>query len=125
MKRQKIIHSYGDDWLEESNLEEELEHRVSTNTVPHRFPAMEEPMSGDVDFVIGGKCCKCGSSAHQRTSHHDCPLRSAKKAHHSMQDNTPIVVQPGVGKHCKCGTSSQQRTSHRDCLLRKPQTSQA
>ena len=123
MKRQKIVHSYGDDWLEEGDLEEELEHRVSTNTVPQRFPAMQDTMPGDVDFAIGSKHCKCGSSTHQQTSHHDCPLRSAKKVHHATQANTPIVVQPGVGKRCKCGASSHQCTSHRDCPLRKPQIS--
>ena len=92
MKRQKIIHSYGDDRLEVSDLEEELEHCVSTSTVPHHFPAMQETMPGDVDFVLGSKRCKCGPSTHQHTSHHDCPLRSARKAHHAMQDNTTIVV---------------------------------
>ena len=124
MKRQKIVHSYGDDWLEQSDLEEELEHRLSTNTVPHHLPAMQDTMPGDVDFAIGGKRCKCGSSTHQRTSHHDCPLRSAKEPHHPTQDSTPTVAQPGVGKRCKCGSSSHQRTSHRDCPLKKLRTSQ-
>ena len=61
---------------------------------------MQDTMPGDVDFVTGGKLCKCGSSTHQSTFPRDCPLTSAKKAHNSMQDNTPIVVEPGIGKCC-------------------------
>ena len=123
VKRQKIVHSYGEDLLEESDLEEELEHRVSTNAVPHHLPVMQDTMPDDVDFVVGGKRCKCGSSTHQRISHRDCPLRITKNAHQqsSVQD-TPQAVQPDMAKHCKCGSSSHRRTSHRDCPLRKPQT---
>ena len=88
------MHSYGENLLEESDLEEELEHRISTNAVPNHLPAMQDTMSDDVDFVVGGKHCKCGSSTHQHVSHRDCPLRNAKNAHQqsSVQD-TPIAVQ--------------------------------
>ena len=42
---------------------------------------------------FGPKKCKCGSTTHRRTSHHECPLR----------------------KPCKCGSTSHQRTNHRNC----------
>ena len=42
---------------------------------------------------FGPKKCKCGSTTHRRTSHHECRLR----------------------KPCKCGSTSHQRTNHRNC----------
>lgn len=117
VKRQKIVHSYGEE-LEDSgsDLEEELQHHVSTNNVPHSLPAMQDTMPDGVDFVVGGKRCKCGSSTHQRTSHHDCPLRSTPQST-STQENTTGAAQV---RRCKCGSSTHQRTSHHDCPLRKP-----
>ena len=123
VKRQKIVHSYGEDLLEESNLEDELEHRVSTNAVPNHLPVMQDTMPNGVDFIVGGKYFKFRSSTHQCISHQDCPVRNSKNARQqsSLQD-TPKFVQPDIGKHCKCGSSSHRRTSHHDCPLRKPQT---
>ena len=125
VKRQKIVHSYGDDdCLEESDLEEELQQHICDNTVPHHIPAAQDTMPEAVDFVLGGKRCKCGSSTHQRVSHRHCPLRRDNAApQHTLttQDTMPKAVHSVQDrKRCKCGSSTHQRTSHRDCPLKKP-----
>ena len=43
------------------------------------------------------KPCKCGSTTHRTTAHHECPLRKPT---------------------CQCGSTTHQRTSHRDCPLK-------
>ena len=42
------------------------------------------------------KPCKCGSTTHRTTSHHECPLRRPT---------------------CQCGSTTHQRTNHHDCPL--------
>ena len=44
----------------------------------------------------GIKPCKCGSTTHRITSHHECPLRRPT---------------------CRCGSTTHQRINHRDCPL--------
>lgn len=79
MKRQKIVHSYG----EEEELEDpddfqaELEKRIRDGTFPNRIPAVSDKPDG-VD-VLGGKKCKCGSTTHQRISHRECPLNKKRQ----------------------------------------------
>ena len=75
VKRQKIVHTYGDDddFLEPTELQAELEQRMRDGTVPHHIPTTGVRPDG-VDVVLGGKYCKCGSTTHQRISHRDCPL---------------------------------------------------
>ena len=46
----------------------------------------------------GIKPCKCGSTTHRTTAHHECPLRRPT---------------------CQCGSTTHQRTNHRDCPLNK------
>ena len=56
MKRQKIVHSYGED-EDECDTEEfqaELELRMCDGTVPHCVPAQSKKPEG-VNVVLGGK----------------------------------------------------------------------
>lgn len=73
MKRQRIVHCYGEDDVDDEELEEELHQRLKDKAVPHHLPETSDSMPNGVDFVVPGKC-KCGSTSHKRTSHHDCPL---------------------------------------------------
>ena len=79
MRRQAIVHSYGDQ--EEWDAEESLEHLkqcMNNGTVPHSMPSSSSQPSG-VHVSIGGKKpCKCGSTSHQRTSHSKCPLNKKR-----------------------------------------------
>ena len=49
----------------------------------------------------GIKPCKCGSTTHRITSHHECPLRRPT---------------------CRCGSATHQRINHRDCPLNPKRT---
>ena len=78
MKRQRIVHSYGDDEdiTDPAELQAELEEHMQAGTVPNHIPSpCRMPNPSDVEVVLGGKKCKCGSSTHQRTSHKNCPLK--------------------------------------------------
>ena len=81
MKRQRIVHSYGE---EEEELEDpddfqaELEKRIHDGTFPNHIPAMSNKPDA-VDVVLGGKKCKCGSTTHQRISHRECPLNKKRQ----------------------------------------------
>lgn len=81
MKRQRIVHSYGE---EEEELEDhddfqaELEKRIRDGTFPNHIPAMSNKPDA-VDVVLGGKKCKCGSTTHQRISHRECPLNKKRQ----------------------------------------------
>lgn len=128
VKRQRIVHSYGDDddddCIEESELQDELHHRISNNTVPHKIPTTSDSIPDHVDFIVGGKRCKCGSSSHQRTSHRNCPLNKKSSAMpnpaNTADKNTP---HPSVGKkQCICGSSTHQRTSYSQCPLNTKNT---
>lgn len=79
MKRQRIVHSYGEDEdeLDAEELQEELEQHMRDGTVPHQIPVCSEKPDG-VDIVVGGKKCKCGSTTHQRIFHRECPLNKKK-----------------------------------------------
>ena len=80
MKRQRIVHCYGEDedeWDTEE-LQADLEQHMCDGTVPHHVPAQSEKPDG-VHVVLGGKKCKCGSTTHQRISHRDCPLNKNKQ----------------------------------------------
>ena len=74
MKRQHIVHSYGEEELvDAAELQADLEERLRNGTVQHSMPAhCNRPEN--VDIILGGKKCKCGSTTHQRTSHRNCPL---------------------------------------------------
>jgi len=75
VKKQHIVHSYGedeDDWDAEDQ-QTELERCMHDGTVPHHIPARSSKPDS-IEVVLGGKKCKCGSTTHQRTSHHECPL---------------------------------------------------
>ena len=77
VKRQRIVHSYGDEELiDPAELQEQLEECMQAGTVPNEVPTLPTGtlQPTDVDVIIGGKKCKCGSTTHQRTSHKDCPL---------------------------------------------------
>ena len=82
VKRQRIVHSYGD---EEEELEDpdelrtELEKYMHKGTVLHNVPAVSNKPDG-VDVILGGKKCKCGSTTHQRISHRDCPLNKKQQS---------------------------------------------
>lgn len=80
VKRQKIVHSYGedDDCIDKTELQEQLQECIQKNTVPHSLPAIHTTATEGVEFTIGGKTCKCGSNTHQRISHRDCPLNKKK-----------------------------------------------
>lgn len=120
VRRQKIVHSYGGDDVDESELLELLEQRVNENTVPHHLPPMQDTMPSDVDFVLGGKKCKCGSRTYQRTSHRDCPMRKRKHVQDDTGNSTQAVAEGDDGaKKCKCGSNTHQRTLHCDCPLKK------
>ena len=124
VKRQKILHSYGEDENEiadETDLQEELRQRILDNTVPHNLPSICANMPTDVDVIVGGKHCKCGSATHQRISHRDCPLNKQRSGdlhneddHHVLNDTTSVDSR----KRCRCGSVTHQRTSHHDCPLK-------
>ena len=80
MQRQRIVHSYGEDedeWDTEE-LQAELEQGIRDGTIQcHVPPEQEKPDS--IHVVLGGKKCKCGSTTHQRISHHECPLNKKKQ----------------------------------------------
>ena len=80
MKRQHIVHNYGED-EDECDGEEllaELKLQIRDGTVPHHIPALSEKPD-NIDVVLGGKKCKCGSTTHQRISHRECPLNKKKQ----------------------------------------------
>ena len=52
---------------------EEEKNCMRDGTVPHCVPAQSEKPDS-VEVVVGGKKCKCGSTTHQRISHHKWPL---------------------------------------------------
>lgn len=109
MKRQHIVHTYGDDteYVDTDELQAELEQRIDDGSVPHHIPS-STGKPDCVEVVLGGKHCKCGSTTHVRTSHQECPLRGVNSASVSRSE-----------KRCKCGSSTHLRTSHHDCPLRK------
>ena len=79
MKRQHIVHSYGEDedeW-DTVELQTELEQHMRDGTVPHHVPP-QVPKPDGVDVLLGGKKCKCGSTTHQCISHRECPLNKKK-----------------------------------------------
>ena len=128
VKRQKILHSYGEDENEianENDLQEELHQRIIDNTVPHNLPSTCANMPTDVDVVVGGKHCKCGSTTHQRISHKDCPLNKQKSGnshnqgdHHVVDSDDTTSASAASRKRCRCGSATHQRTSHHDCPLK-------
>ena len=77
MKRQRIVHSYGDDedLANPAELQAELEERMQAGTVPNHIlsPCTSLPNPSDVEVVLGGKKCKCVhphiSVPHTRTVH--------------------------------------------------------
>ena len=80
MKRQHIVYNYGED-EDECGGEEllaELKLQIRDGTVPHHIPALFEKPD-NIDVVLGGKKCKCGSTTHQRISHCECPLNKKKQ----------------------------------------------
>ena len=82
MKRQRIVHSYGeeDELAGTAELQALLEHCVKEGTVPHHMPtSTPDGRPENVDVVVSGRRCKCGSTTHQRTSHRECPLKTHKK----------------------------------------------
>ena len=58
-------------------LQEHLQERIHEGTVSNEVPQVTE-VPKNVEVNLGGKCCKCGSTTHKRTSHHDCPLNKNK-----------------------------------------------
>ena len=65
LKRKAIEHTYGHD--EDDNQDTEEPQEIGDVT------------DGDNStVVISGKCCRCGSTEHKRTSHRSCPLNKKK-----------------------------------------------
>ena len=93
VKRQKIVHSYGED-EEECDTEEfqaELEQHMRDGTVPHCIPAQSEKPDS-MEIVLGGKKCKCGSTTHQRISHRDCPLNKRNSSSQGFPNESETVT---------------------------------
>lgn len=122
VKRQKIVHTYGDEeLLDTEELQEQLEEQIKAGTVASCIPNIEEGSlpPKDVELVIGGKKCKCGSTTHQHTSHSDCPLRKGTEPTELEEQMQTGIATNHISKKCKCGSFTHQRTSHKDCPLRK------
>ena len=81
VKRQKIVHNYGDEEeLEDSEeFQAELDQHMRDGTVSHHIPAVVNKPD-NVDVVLGGKRCKCGSMPHLRISHSHCPLNIKRQS---------------------------------------------
>ena len=75
VKRQHIVHSYGEeDLIDTSDLRAQLGDCISDGTVTRSIPpSVEQPHN--IDIIVSGRKCKCGSTTHQRVSHKECPLR--------------------------------------------------
>ena len=69
--------------------------------------------------------CKCGSTAHQRTSSKSCPLNPNKSAKRRRVSHGLAATSPSAGGNsntfvppsCKCGSTTHQRTSSKSCSL--------
>ena len=68
------MHTYGEELADTAELQAELEQSMTEGSVPHHMPT-SVPRPDDVDIVLSGRKCKCGSTTHQRTSHRECPLK--------------------------------------------------
>lgn len=80
VKRQRIVHSYGEEELVDTDeLQAELEEHISEGSVPRHMPTTIPPRPENIDVVISGQKCKCGSTTHQRTLQRECPLKSVKR----------------------------------------------
>ena len=80
MKRQHIVHSYGDEELVDSaELQAELEQRMidDASTVPHDLPK-SKAKPDNLHVTLSGRQCKCGSTSHLRVSSHECPLNNKR-----------------------------------------------
>ena len=64
--------------------------------IPNTTFQTVSPAAPSRDTAI--KPCKCGSTTHRTTAHHECPLRRPT---------------------CQCGSTTHQRTNHHDCPLNK------
>lgn len=58
-----MVHTYGDDVVDPSKLQAELEQHIREGIVPHHIPPTTHTPDG-VDTILGGKRCKCGSTTH-------------------------------------------------------------
>ena len=79
-------------------------------------------------IIASKKRCKCGSTTHLRTSHHECPMYKNKKKSKRHEDDSVDSIgnstseQGSTTKKCKCGSTSHLRISHRDCPMKKGKT---
>ena len=100
-RRQHIEHTYGSE--ENSSEEEDTPPKTSTSTQQKR-----------------SKKCKCGSSEHKTTRHHNCPLNKQKQnlddgADNKDDDSNDKEQDSKNGVACTCG--SNRASHHRACPL--------
>ena len=78
---QHIIHSYGenDECINEEDVPAEVKQSLESGNVSHSMPQSIPPTTPDiVDIVVGQPQkmqYKYGSTTHEQTSHHECPLK--------------------------------------------------
>ena len=87
MKRQGILHTYGQEDEDEdeeipdpAELQHDVEMSLSAGAV--HAPAISGDLpevNEEVEIDTGGKGCKrCGSLTHKRSNHKDCPYNKRK-----------------------------------------------
>ena len=73
VKRQSVIHSYGQD---EDDVEDD--EAIDQSTISETDALVRGGDDRNLT-IVSGKTCRCGSQEHRRTSHKDCPLNKSKK----------------------------------------------
>lgn len=102
VKRQTIMHSYGDDededgFIDPVQLCEQVEQELRNQK----------------------GCIRCGSHTHKRSTHKDCPFNK------KYVSSTLPVLSEGVdvtvgGKGCnRCSSLTHKRSTHKDCPFNK------
>ncbi|KXJ07142.1 hypothetical protein AC249_AIPGENE6000 [Exaiptasia diaphana] len=80
VKRQKIVHSYGDieevEDIDEHSAVEEAKARLAKGGNTLNYEETAPPRGATVS--VGGRKCKCGSSTHVRISHKSCKFYKSK-----------------------------------------------
>lgn len=102
MKRQTIVHFYGDEDDEDDTVSAEQ---------------LREHVQEELSSRKG--CNRCGSLTHKRSTHKECPFNKANLPTTLPDLSEDVEVTVGGNGCNRCGSLTHKRSTHKDCPFNK------